>query len=106
MPTFVFVKVEEELTPLMTPEMITRLLAAPPEPIIVGFVVRSVHGPLKVTPAGLPTMFKLEPTALVGCELKTALVMVTALVPSTTNAPVPLRSEERRVGKECRSRWS
>src|ERR1043166_5412475 len=29
MPTFVFVKVEEELTPLMTPEMITRLLGTP-----------------------------------------------------------------------------
>ena len=30
----------------------------------------------------------------------------TALVPIVVIKPIPSRSEERRVGKECRSRWS
>ena len=37
--------------------------------------------------------------------LHTLLVLVA--LPATRTAPAPvLRSEERRVGKECRSRWS
>src|SRR5258707_4167092 len=31
---------------------------------------------------------------------------VESILPGSANAPAGARSEERRVGKECRSRWS
>src|SRR2546423_1906419 len=37
---------------------------------------------------------------------RTAKVPVILPTPATVRVAVPLRSEERRVGEECRSRWS
>src|SRR3712207_6585441 len=41
---------------------------------------------------------------LTGSGVAVSALMATTLVPAVALAP--LRSEERRVGKECRSRWS
>ena len=50
-------------------------------------------------------------TAMDGATLKfygspTSQAAADALIPATADAAIGSRSEERRVGKECRSRWS
>ena len=55
----------------------------------------------------VPVIFKLSPivTSEVVCPIVTAIPEVSV---ATFKIPVlfSIRSEERRVGKECRSRWS
>ena len=45
-------------------------------------------------------------TAIVGVGLCPALGMAKGVVTDLDEASATVRSEERRVGKECRSRWS
>src|SRR2546426_11828836 len=46
----------------------------------------------------------VEPLA--GRVRNTTPASATTAAPATTHGPLVTRSEERRVGKECRSRWS
>ena len=65
--------------------------------------VLNTYSPSSVIPSGIVTEVTLEP-------LKVFASFVTFLPPmadgTTASPPFPIRSEERRVGKECRSRWS
>ena len=49
--------------------------------------------------------FSLTVTVLVPLKL-TVLPASSVIFPSKRKLIIPVRSEERRVGKECRSRWS
>ena len=44
--------------------------------------------------------------AVVLMMTNTIIAAIRKIVPDQIRIPVVLRSEERRVGKECRSRWS
>ena len=48
----------------------------------------------------------LLPFRLLGIAVGGALALVTALIMLPARRPSRSRSKERRVGKECRSRWS
>src|ERR1041385_3691613 len=49
-----------------------------------------------------PLLFQMEP----GSDTITKLLLAPAPLPTVAVVFVTARSEERRVGKECRSRWS
>src|SRR2546426_11831699 len=70
--------------------------------------VRGKVSPLMLKPAPVKlacAMVKLAPPELVRVRFCTP-VLPTSTLPKLTLAGVTERSEERRVGKECRSRWS
>ena len=46
------------------------------------------------------------PILILSVVLATVTVALTLYFPILTGRAIDLRSEERRVGKECRSRWS
>ena len=66
----------------------------------------------QISDAVLDCILAQDPTARVACETATTTGMVLVMGEITTTAKVDIptivrnRSEERRVGKECRSRWS
>ena len=69
---------------------------------ILGAPVRAVHG--DGPPPLQATIFFQNPPSNLTYSPTTPITIVLQLK-NTSGAPV-IRSEERRVGKECRSRWS
>src|SRR5260370_22268502 len=71
--------------------------ALQPEALVPGSAVSAVLVRGDLSMAGTCTVTYVDPTRLLACGH-----------PITQYGPVamPMRSEERRVGKECRSRWS
>src|SRR5256885_1239927 len=64
-----------------------------------------VGATFRAIPAEVPTLEKLALPPIVAklCDFHQGMVLVTG---STGTGKSTTRSEERRVGKECRSRWS
>src|SRR5688500_2427465 len=74
----------------------------------LGCPLSGAVGAMNVSYAWLKTFvdFDLEPNALRDL-LTQRVVTVDEVLPLRPDlAPIVIRSEERRVGKECRSRWS
>src|ERR1051326_1710378 len=65
--------------------------AARPAPVAVFFLTATMNGPVE----------RLISTPC-ACNVRSS----SAWLPGLTSSPGRTRSEERRVGKECRSRWS
>ena len=56
---------------------------------------------------GLPPLWRLGPDGRADSTAGgTTSLSVASVIPDSLLRPSPQRSEERRVGKECRSRWS
>src|SRR2546422_10938344 len=84
--------------------------AVPPAYAILRFskklAAKQIHKVLKSAVANAEQRALRENTALDGDQLRVKYAVVNEGPTLKRFNPAALRSEERRVGKECRSRWS
>src|SRR6266436_7303073 len=76
-------------------------------PWILDFLRRMMPPDLAVLPSALAGALTTVEIALLGTTVAAALALPLGFLSArNVAAPALFRSEERRVGKECRSRWS